>query len=80
MIINTIIIIIIIPLLTFSKQIAISPPYWWAKTKDLSLTPFVGPIALVHYTIAIYASRDWLQTTFCWELTAVFSRAVFQVA
>ena len=32
------------------------------KTKDLSLAPFVRPPAIVHCTIVICVSRDWLQT------------------
>ena len=44
-------------------QVTSSPPCWWTKTKDLSLAPFVRPPAIVHCSIGICVSRDWLQTT-----------------
>ena len=31
---------------------------------DLSLAPFVRPSEIVHCSIVIYVSRDWLQTTY----------------
>ena len=41
-----------------------SPPCWWTKTKDLSLAPaFVCPPTIVHCSIVICVSRDWLLTT-----------------
>ena len=41
-----------------------SPPCWWTKTKDLSLASFVRPPEIVHYSIVICVSRDWLQTNY----------------
>ena len=41
-----------------------SPPCWWTKTRDLSLAPFVRPPAIVHCSIIICVSRDWLQITY----------------
>ena len=40
-----------------------SPSCWWIKTIDLSLDIFVRPPAIVHFTIVIGVSRDWLKTT-----------------
>ena len=45
-------------------QVTSSPPCWWTKTKDLSLAPFVRPPAIVHWSIVICVSRDWLQTIY----------------
>ena len=42
----------------------LSPPRWWTKTKDLSLAPFVCPPVIVHCSILICISRDWLQTSY----------------
>ena len=39
-------------------------PCWWTKTKDSSLAPFVCAPAIVHYSIVICVSRDWLQATY----------------
>ena len=41
-----------------------STPYWWTKTKDLSLASFVRPPAIVHFSIIIGVSRGWLKTSF----------------
>ena len=41
-----------------------SSPCWWTKTKDLSLAPFVCPPAIVHCSIVICVSIDWLQTLY----------------
>ena len=35
----------------------IGPPCWWTKTKDLSLAPFVRPPAILHCSMAIFASK-----------------------
>ena len=42
-----------------------SPPFWWTKTKDLSLASFVRPPEVVHFSIVISVSRGWLKTSYC---------------
>ena len=41
-----------------------SPPYWWTKTKDLSLASFLRPPEVVHFSIVIGVSRGWLKTSY----------------
>ena len=43
------------------------PPFWWTRTKDFSLAPFVRPPAIVHCSIVICVPSDWLLTTYCHE-------------
>ena len=40
------------------------PPCWWTKIKDLSLSSFVRPPEVVHFSIVIGVSRSWLKTSY----------------
>ena len=51
-----------------------SPPCWWTETKDLSLAALVRPPAIVHFSIVMCVSRDWLQTIYRHFLTLFFSQ------
>ena len=42
-----------------------SPPYAWTKTKHFSLTSFVCPPEVVHFSIVIGVPRGWLKTSYC---------------
>ena len=40
-----------------------SPPFWWTKTKDLSLASFVRPPEVIHFSIVVGVYRGWLITS-----------------
>ena len=52
-----------------------SPPCWWMKTKDLSVASFGRPLEVVHFSIVIGVSGDWLKTSYCQLLFFVLGGA-----